>query len=86
MSELRVREDRRSGEGIGDDQLPDDLVPSDDNPLAEPLAEDEVDVDDLDMGGGYAAPEQTDDEDARGLTSRRGMTGIVRRCHLAWIG
>ena len=50
------------GEGIGDDQLPDDLVPSDDNPLAETLAEDEVDVDDLDLGT-YAAPGQDDDEE-----------------------
>ena len=49
-------------EGISDDQLPDDLVPSEDNPLAETLSEDEVDVDDLDLGT-YASPGQDDDEE-----------------------
>jgi len=49
-------------EGISDEQLPDDLVPSEDNPLAETLAEDEVDVDDLDLGT-YASPGQDDDEE-----------------------
>lgn len=34
--------------GIDDEQLPDDLRPGDDNPLAEPLDED-VDPDDLDV-------------------------------------
>lgn len=33
--------DERPTDGIDDDQLPDDLVPGDDNPLAEPLAEGE---------------------------------------------
>ena len=28
-------------DGIGDEQLPDDLVPGDDNPLAEPLSDGE---------------------------------------------
>jgi hypothetical protein len=49
-------------EGIADDQLPDDLVASEDNPLAETLSEDEVDVDDLDLGT-YASPGQDDDEE-----------------------
>ena len=47
-------------EGISDDQLPEDLQPSEENPLAEPL-DDDVDTDDLDMGGGRGA-EQWDDE------------------------
>ena len=61
MTQLRVREDRRAErEGISDDQLPEDLQPTDDNPLAEPLAEDEVDADDLDelgMHGGKTPDE-----------------------------
>ena len=51
-----------STEGIDDEQLPDDLQPGEDNPLAEPLDED-VDPDELDMDGGKPA-EQWDDEDA----------------------
>ena len=62
MSNSESEKTDDSGEGIGDDQLPDDLVPSDDNPLAETLAEDEVDVDDLDLGT-YASPGQDDDEE-----------------------
>ena len=49
-------------EGISDDKLPEDLQPSEDNPLAEPL-DDDVDVEDLDMAGGKA-PEESDDEDS----------------------
>ena len=49
-------------EGISDDKLPEDLQPSEDNPLAEPLDED-VDVEDLEMDGGKT-PEESDDEDA----------------------
>jgi hypothetical protein len=49
-------------EGITDEQLPDDLVASEDNPLAETLSEDEVDVDDLDLGT-YDSPGQDDDEE-----------------------
>ena len=49
-------------EGISDDQLPEDLQPSEENPLAEPL-DDDVDVDDLDMEGGKT-PEESDDEDS----------------------
>ena len=47
-------------EGISDEQLPEDLRPSEDNPLAEPL-DDDVEVDDLDMGGGKT-PEQSEDD------------------------
>lgn len=50
-----------STDGISDEQLPDDLQPSEDNPLAEPLDED-VDPEDLDMDGGRK-PDQWDDED-----------------------
>jgi hypothetical protein len=38
--------ERETGTGIGDEQLPDDLQPSEDNPLAEGLEEGER-VDDL---------------------------------------
>jgi hypothetical protein len=46
--------------GITDEQLPEDLRPSEDNPLAQPLDEDEA-LDDLDVTGGKPA-EQWDDE------------------------
>jgi hypothetical protein len=46
--------------GITDDQLPEDLRPSEDNPLAQPL-DDEDALDDLDVHGGRPA-EQWDDE------------------------
>ena len=48
--------------GISDDQLPEDLQASEDNPLAEPLDEEDVEADDLDLHGGKT-PEQWDDED-----------------------
>ena len=48
-------------QGIDDDQLPEDLQPSEENPLAQPL-DDDVDTDALDMDGGRGA-EQWDDED-----------------------
>ena len=48
--------------GIDDEQLPEDLQPSEENPLAEPLDED-VDRDDLDVQGGKTA-EDSDKEDA----------------------
>ncbi len=47
--------------GIGDDQLPEDLQPSEDNPLAQPL-DDEVDPADLDMEGGRGAEEWDDEQ------------------------
>ena len=51
-------------EGIDDSQLPEDLQPSEENPLAQPLDpddEDTPDPEDLDMHGGKPA-EQWDDE------------------------
>lgn len=46
--------------GIDDDLLPEDLQPSEDNPLAEPLADD-VDTDDLDVLEGKDAEESSDE-------------------------
>ena len=43
-----------ASEGISDDQLPADLVPSEDNPLAQGLDPDEID-DDVDMLEGKGA-------------------------------
>ncbi len=43
--------------------VPEDLQPSEDNPLAEPLPED-VDTDELDMLGGKH-PEESSDQDER---------------------
>ena len=53
--------------GISDEQLPDDLRPSEDNPLAEPLSEEDApdDIDELElMGGGsdHDSDEDSDDE------------------------
>lgn len=47
--------------GVGDDQLPEDLVPGEDNPLAEGL-DDEETVDDL-LTGGKTAEESEGDTD-----------------------
>ena len=52
--------DEAAEQGISDEQLPEDLQASEENPLAEPL-EDGVDPGDLDMEGGKGA-EQWDDE------------------------
>jgi len=52
--------DEATEQGISDDQLPEDLQPSEENPLAEPL-DDDVDTEDLDMEGGRGA-DQWDDE------------------------
>ena len=46
--------------GIDDEQLPEDLQPGEDNPLAEPL-DDDVDPADLDVLEGKQAEETTDD-------------------------
>ena len=52
--------------GISDDELPEDLQPTDDNPLAQPLDPDEAKpADELDMRGGKT-PEQSDDPDDPG--------------------
>lgn len=49
--------------GISDDQLPEDLQPSEDNPLAEPLSEEDApDPDTLEMDGGKVAAEWDDEE------------------------
>ena len=56
-----MSENESEHEGISDDKLPEDLQPSEDNPLAEPL-DDDVDVEDLDMQGGKT-PEQSDGEE-----------------------
>ena len=50
--------------GISDDQLPEDLVPGDDNPLAEGLPDGEAPHDLVPEGGlaGTAPPEGTDEE------------------------
>ncbi len=50
--------------GIDDDQLPPDLRPSEENPLAEPLTEeDDAEPDDLDMDGGKLAEEMDEPAD-----------------------
>ncbi|HEX6149100.1 hypothetical protein [Nocardioides sp.] len=46
---------------IRDEDLPEDLQPGEENPLAEPLDED-VDRDELDVRGGKA-PEESQDRD-----------------------
>ena len=46
--------------GIRDEDLPEDLQPGEDNPLAEPVDTDEVDRDELDLEGGKT-PEESDD-------------------------
>ena len=46
--------------GIGDEDLPEDLVPGDDNPLAYPLGDD---VPREDLGLGTPGPMPEDDED-----------------------
>jgi hypothetical protein len=51
-----------SGIGISDDQLPEDLVPSEDNPLAEGLPDGET-VDDL-RGDGKRADSADDNQPA----------------------
>jgi hypothetical protein len=53
--------EQSSEPGISDDQLPEDLQPGEDNPLAEPL-DDEVDPGDLDMDGGKGAEEWDDEQ------------------------
>ncbi len=47
--------------GIDDDQLPEDLQPGEDNPLAEGLEDGET-VDDL-LDGGKPAEQSTDDQE-----------------------
>ena len=54
-------EDTSGGLGIEDDQLPEDLVPSEDNPLAESLDPDEAKDVDL-LGEGKDAEESASDD------------------------
>jgi hypothetical protein len=50
--------------GIADEDLPEDLQPTDDNPLAQDLDEDEAKpAEELDVLGGKV-PEQTQDDDS----------------------
>ena len=50
--------------GISDEQLPEDLQASEDNPLAEPLTEEDApdDMDDLDMRGGGSSNDSDESE------------------------
>jgi len=50
--------------GISDEQLPEDLVPSEDNPLAEPLTEEDApeDMDDLELMGGGSSDDSESSE------------------------
>jgi hypothetical protein len=53
--------------GISDEELPEDLQPTDDNPLAQPLAEDDDETksrEDLDVLGGKLPEQDDDDSDA----------------------
>ena len=60
------------GEGITDEDLPEDLQPTDDNPLAQPLAgEDVKSPDELDVLGGKV-PEQRDQDDTDETADSRG--------------
>ena len=63
-SEKDTEQGSPATEGIDDDQLPEDLQPTEENPLAQPLDpddEDTPDPEDLDVMGGKPA-EQWDDE------------------------
>ena len=60
--------DEATEPGISDDQLPEDLQASEDNPLAEPLTEEDApdDMDDLDMMGGGSSDESKSESDESG--------------------
>jgi hypothetical protein len=51
--------------GIRDEDLPEDLQPGEDNPLAEPLDPEQVDPADVDLEGGKRAEEmdEADEEE-----------------------
>lgn len=62
--------EEKPASGITDEQLPQDLVPSDDNPLAKPLDDDvEVDldegktVDEMETEGPAGSPESDESQD-----------------------
>jgi hypothetical protein len=51
--------------GISDEELPEDLQPTDDNPLAQPLDEDDAkSPEELDMHGGKTPDEEGDEDDS----------------------
>lgn len=60
------RQHRREPEaGIGDEDLPEELRPTEDNPLAKPLREDEAKpLEELDMQGGKAPERDGSDADS----------------------
>ena len=60
QSDDETTERTEGTEGIDDEQLPEDLQPHDDNPLAQPN-DDDVDPEGLDLEIG-AAPDPWDDE------------------------
>jgi hypothetical protein len=70
MSEPSNEKSEGAG-GISDEELPEDLQPSEDNPLAEPLTEEEApdDIDDLDMMGGGSDDESDDEPSTDGESS-----------------
>jgi hypothetical protein len=65
------------GVGISDEQLPDELLPSEDNPLAEPLSEEEApeDIDELDMMGSGSSDDSDDTGDSEGSGDEGGSDG-----------
>ena len=62
---MSERESEQDETGISDDQLPDDLTPDEDNPLAEGLDDGET-VDDLLDGGKDAEQSEGDSGDDSG--------------------
>ena len=52
-------------QGISDEQLPDELLPSEDNPLAEPLTDEEApdDIEELDLMGDGSSGDSEDAEE-----------------------
>jgi hypothetical protein len=64
-------------QGIRDDQLPEDLQPTDDNPLAKPLTEEDnpKSPEELDMLGGNK-PEQSGEDDETEETDDTDDSGV----------
>jgi hypothetical protein len=72
------RDQQDEGVGISDEQLPDELLPSEDNPLAEPLSDEEApdDIDELDMmGSGSSGSEDSDESDETGGSDAKATDG-----------
>jgi hypothetical protein len=55
--------DEQPEQGISDDQLPEDLQPTDDNPLAQPLPDDALDPEELDVLGARQADQDDQQQD-----------------------